>query len=494
MIRLFLAAGAAAVGLGSFGSVASPPPARQTSDLPRPPGSHVATLPRAPGDKPQETAVAINPRDPRNAVVSYHQSTVTGSDHHPQVSVDAHAAWTADGGRTWTVAANTTHPSYRRSLDVTVAFDLHGHAFLAYIGMDHMRFRSPATTRHGEFVNRSYDGGRTWDTTPVTLIEHPEKSDNPIFEHMPSIIADNDPGSPRAGTWYMLWDRMLANGRSEDVVFARSTDDGKTWSEPRVIGTYPVRVGHSLEVGPDGTLYVLYSPFDYRKGGTVSYETFLAASRDGGRTFETPRPVMRTQGRSWPVDNFPREGGGPGFALDPRGSGRMFVVWGDYRNGDRDIFAITSDDGGSTWTAPVRVNDDPQRNGRDQIMQALAVDPTDGAAYVVFYDRRADPDNLRATVTLARSSDGGRTFVNYAWSDKAVDPKQSSLGDYIGLAARDGRVYGAWPENAPWPKGMASKKPQKPAPADMEVKDETWPFGPTALRIGIADFRAAAPR
>src|SRR5258708_35693114 len=71
--------------------------------LPPPPGAQVATLPRRPGDKPQETSVAVNPRDPRNVIVSYQQSIGEGSDHYPDLRLDGHVAWSGDGGKTWTV-------------------------------------------------------------------------------------------------------------------------------------------------------------------------------------------------------------------------------------------------------------------------------------------------------------------------------------------------------------------------------------------------------
>jgi hypothetical protein len=119
-------------------------------------------------------------------------------------------------------------------------------------------------------------------------------------------------------------------------------------------------------------------------------------------------------------------------------------------------------------------------------MQWAAVDPENGAVYVLFYDRRDDPENRVATVTLARSTDGGRTFTNHCWSDTRTDATQGCLGDYLGLAAFDGQVVGAWVENVPeTPDGGT---PQAPGPGEMAVTDDEWPWGPTAVRVGFADF------
>ena len=117
----------------------------------------------------------------------------------------------------------------------------------------------------------------------------------------------------------------------------------------------------------------------------------------------------------------------------------------------------------------------------------LAVDPSDGVPYVLFYDRRGDPKNLLATMTLARSTDGGRTFANYAWSLNQSDPKQASLGDYISLTALEGRVYGAWPETVPIEK-WAPRKSQT-SPGGIVPDDLAMPWGPAPIRVGIADFR-----
>jgi hypothetical protein len=141
------------------------------------------------------------------------------------------------------------------------------------------------------------------------------------------------------------------------------------------------------------------------------------------------------------------------------------LTWSDYRNGDVDVFCSTSGNHGETWSPAVRVNDDSPHNGADQFFQWMAVDPADGAAYVVFYDRRRDPKNRRQIVALARSTDGGRTFQNYAWMDQPFDAQGVFMGDYNGIAALNGRVYGVW-----------TQKPENKSSRD------------TLIQIGVADF------
>ena len=57
------------------------------------------------------------------------------------------------------------------------------------------------------------------------------------------------------------------------------------------------------------------------------------------------------------------------------------------------------------------------------------------------------------------------------------------------MAARDGRVYGAWPETVT--EAVAKKPPRKFKIGEATVSDADWPFGPTALRVGVADFRTS---
>jgi hypothetical protein len=434
--------------------------------LPRPGGARLATLPRTPHAKPQEPSVAVNPRDPRHVIVSWHEAVTRGSDHHPGARVEVRVAWSVDGGETWAPAEGTSHPTHRVSIDASVAFDARGTAYLVYIGFDEIG--NVATTRQGEYVARSTDGGRTW-SAPVCLVERAEG--DPVFEHMPYVCAVGH-------TTFAQWDRALADGTGTNVT-VRSTDGGASWSEPALLGTRAARM--TMGAASDGTIYLLHAAYE---GGSWD-ATSLFVSRDGGLSFDDPLPAPRAVPTDGPVPiaglpSFPRSCGWPVLAVDPRDSGRLFLGFGDFRHGSRDILSATSTDGGRTWCEPVRVNDDPVGSGRDKLMQSIAVDPADGAAYLLFYDRRDDSENVLAAATLARSTDGGRTFVNYRWSDEVSNPLETCLGDYLGLASLDGRVYAAWTESV--------RGEMEPA-ADELAPGRLFPYGPAAIRVGCADFR-----
>ena len=253
------------------------------------------------------------------------------------------------------------------------------------------------------------------------------------------------PKSRYAGNLYVGWTRWTLT--DSEMLISRSTDDGQTWSQPVEIDRHPglprddngAAEGFAGAVGPDGRVYAVWSQGD---------DIMLTSSRDGGKTFSRARSVIHTAPIMFAVDTLERANGFPQIAIDPK-SRRLYVTWTDYRNGDLDVFCSTSSDGGKKWSAPVRVNNDPVHDGADQFFQWLAVDPIDGAANVVFYDRRGDPKNRKQTVTLARSSDGGASFQNYAWTNGPFEAGGVFFGDYSGIAALGGRVYGVWTEKPP---------------------------------------------
>jgi hypothetical protein len=292
------------------------------------------------------------------------------------------------------------------------------------------------------------------------------------WEDKPYIVSDTSTG-PYSGNLYVGWTRWTLI--DSEILLSRSTDDGQTWSKPIEIDSRPglprddngAAEGFAGAVSPDGTLYAVWSEDN---------DIVLASSRDGGKSFSPARPIIHTAPIMFGVQTLDRANGFPQIAVDPR-SRRLFVTWSDYRNGDVDVFCATSTDEGKTWSAPVRVNNDGVHNGADQFFQWLAVDPTDGAANIVFYDRRGDRENRRQIVVLARSTDGGLSFENYAWTTDPFEAGGFFFGDYSGIAAWGGRVYGVWTEQpATAPVAGNNTDDAKPKPRG------------TVVKVGIADF------
>jgi hypothetical protein len=417
-----------------------------------------------------EPAIVVNPLNPQQ-VVGVFQDNV-------------HASFSQDAGHSWHAAEGVEPKNYRVSGDVSAAFDNHGHAFVCYIAFDKLgtfNYWAHGATRNGIFVRRSLDGGKTWEVEHIPVAEQSSTPGIP-FEDKPYIVADNSK-SRYAGNLYIGWTRWRLT--DSQIVISRSTDDGKTWTAPVEIDAHPglprddngAAEGFDGVVGPDGKLYAIWSQDN---------EIMLTTSHDGGKSFSRARPILKTAPIMFAIQTLERANGFPQIAIDPKGS-RLYITWSDYRNGDLDVFLAASADGGKHWSAPVRVNTDPVHNGAEQFFQWLAVDPTDGSLNVIFYDRRGDPQNRKQIVVLARSTDNGQSFSNYAWSDEPFEASGVFFGDYSGIAAYGGRVYGIWTEKpvpAPEPK---NKNNEEGKDAKDSKEDKPQPRG-TIVKIGTAEF------
>jgi hypothetical protein len=447
--------------------------------LAAPPEGAVVELVRGEGNF-NEPSIAVNAKEPRQVVAAF-QSPAGG-------------AYSRDAGKTWSIAPGTAPTDYKVSGDVSVTFDNQGRAFLCYIAFDKLgteNYWAHNATRNGIFVRRSLDGGRTWEKNAAVVIAQKTEPGIP-FEDKPDIVADNT-NSRFAGNVYVGWTEFTLT--KSVILFSRSTDGGVTWSKPSEISTHEglprddtgAVEGFTGAVGADGTLYAAWAD-----GSEIAFAT----SSDGGQSFSSSRAILKTAPSYFALANVFRANGFPQIGIDPR-SNRLFVSWADYRNGDLDVFCSTSSDGGVEWSEASRVNTDALHNGADQFFQWMAVDPVDGSANLVFYDRRADPDNRKVHFVLARSTDGGRTFRNYAWTSKPFDPEGGFIGDYSGIAAYAGRVYGIWGRNA-----RADENPETPKRVETQdkPKKEESPSSDESqnrprrtkrvqiVEVGVADF------
>ena len=119
----------------------------------------------------------------------------------------------------------------------------------------------------------------------------------------------------------------------------------------------------------------------------------------------------------------------PSLAIDfsqGPGKGPLYVAWNDGRNGVTpdgfppgfigitynfgDAFVTRSDDGGTTWSAAVKVNDDiGAANHIDHYLPGVAVSGN-GTLGVCWYDRRRDSENFLIDRECASSRDRGQTW------------------------------------------------------------------------------------
>jgi hypothetical protein len=434
------------------------------SPLPLAPAASVIDISPS-GGTFSEPGIALDPTNPNRLVVVY--------------QVGAFASYSIDGGKTFAAAAGSHPADYRVAGDVSTAFDNSGHAFLCFLAFDKLgtpNYWAHNAGRNGIFVRRSLDAGKTWEQKSIAVKAFPTGHEPALqFEDQARIFADNSPASPHRGNLYIGWIEWQLE--RSIILFSRSTDDGLTWSPAIRISTHAGlprddngAVGGFVQaVAPDGAIYAVW-----HDGSQIT----LTESHDGGQTFSPSHAIIETAPPYFDeITGVYRVGGFPQIAIDPK-SRNLYIAWSDYRNGDVDVFLATSYDNGRRWSQPVRVNNDALHNGADQFFQWLAVDPLTGAVYVQFYDRRADPANIKIRMTLARSTDAARTFTNYAWSEHEFESKGAFLGDYTWLAAYNNHVYGVWTEAVP------NVTPQLPPGEEAS----TLPPVSTIVRFGSADF------
>ena len=253
---------------------------------------------------------------------------------------------------------------------------------------------------------------------------------------------------------YLCWTQFDRYGStqpsdSSNILFSQSSDRGQTWSAPvRINGVAGdcadsdnTVEGAVPAVGPNGQVYVSWAG---------PQGIMFDRSLDGGNTWlQQDIPVYApTGGWDYSVPGLYRANGLPVTACDTGSSpyhGSIYVNWTDQGNGtdNTDVWVIRSTDGGNTWQAPVRVNNDLGLN-RHQFLSWMCVDQANGQVYVVFYDRR-NYDQQNTDVYLACSFDGGNSFTNVKISETPFLPSSGYfMGDYIGVSAYNQVVRPVW--------------------------------------------------
>ena len=392
---------------------------------------------------PAEVSIAINPKDPNNIIAA---SLQIGRPPRPRAG--SYNYVTFDGGKTWKTVP-TPDPTRLVQGDDIVVFSHDGIAYHVHLSFDGIRQARPVRAENGMIVNVSKDGGNTW-TEGTAAVNH-VNTVTP-FEDKPGMVVDNASGSRSKGNVYLAWTRFDVYGSANpehrsQIFFTRSTDQGQTFSMPFRIsetGGDCVDSDNTVEgavpaVGPNGEVYVVWA-------GPLGL--VLDKSTDGGLTFGKDKVIGDMPGGwDFSVAGLSRANGMPVTGVDLSNGpnkGTLYVNWIDARNGDPDVFVMSSKDGGESWTSPVRVNDDAVKNGKVQFFTWMSVDPADGSINIIFYDRR-EGTGTQTRLTLARSVDGGRSFVNHKIDlPPFTANSRVFFGDYGSISAFQGRVVPAF--------------------------------------------------
>ncbi|HEU5180142.1 MAG TPA: HYR domain-containing protein, partial [Candidatus Polarisedimenticolia bacterium] len=190
-----------------------------------------------------------------------------------------------------------------------------------------------------------------------------------------ATAADGQASIPRfagggSNNVYVAW-RRFPGGLNQNVGFARSLDNGATWSAAtntttsfftmdQVLGNDRINTSPSLAVdnsgGPhQGTMYLVYTNNNNADGGDV----VLQKSTDSGLTFSVSILLSSRPGGDRP-QWFP-------WVTVDKITGRVYVHYYDQgiaTNGDlTQTTFLYSDDGGATWNKPMALSDRPYHAG-----------------------------------------------------------------------------------------------------------------------------------
>jgi hypothetical protein len=318
-------------------------------------------------------------------------------------------------------------------------------------------------------IARSQDAGVTW--SPRAVIKNSWSTGD--IEDKEFLAIDNHAGSPFFGRLYSCWNH------NNNQVIAFSTDAGATWTE-RDLPAPPqggIDINCDMAVEKNGTVHLVLETISCSGGDCQNEYLYHIRSTDGGNTWSAPSLVATTNFVSYSSASCPAAQDfrclGSLGAIDidntsgPCG-GTVYIAYSDFPTGSNvdnmDILVRRSTNGGATWSAAVKANDDA--SGRIQFNPFMSVDPVKGQPVLAWVDGRNDPNNLSMDVYAARSVNCGKSFkknvkvtqpsgefnnstISYSNESSAANPLRNGnqYGDYMGIDARNGKAYVAWTDS-----------------------------------------------
>ncbi len=370
------------------------------------------------GDAANEPSIAVDPTDPSRMAIGWRQFDTVNSNFR-----QAGRGFTTDGGATWTFPGVLDPGNFRS--DPVLGSDSQGNFYYDSL--------------QGNFCTdhfKSVDGGQSW-APPVFS-----------FGGDKQWMGIDRSGGLGDGHVYAAWNGFFGCQGSNQ--FNRSTDGAGSFESPVAVPDDPI--WGVVTVGPDGTVYV---------SGRRSFDAsqFVLArsttAQNPGLPVTFDSSVIVDLGGSMSSSTGPNPGGLLGqvwMAAAPATgptAGNLYMLSSINPPGPDplDVHFVRSTDGGLTWSAPLKVNDDPGTSAW-QWFGTMSVAP-DGRIDAVWNDTRNDPGGFDSELFHSSSTDGGLTWSPNQALSPPFDPhlgwpQQNKIGDYYDMVSDADGAHVAW--------------------------------------------------
>jgi hypothetical protein len=408
-----------------------------------------------------ELTVAVDPTNPLRLIAGGKDYTLGKDANCGENRVWAGYYWSHDGGYTWgndlmpghdqpaTSQSSSPLAGYHCTTDPVAYWDGKGNAW--YSGLSYAQSSTNnLDVGSNIWMAKSTDGGKTYPNIYLAA----QGDGATVFHDKQWFTIDH-----KSGAMYLTWSMFAFIGPfgTDQIVFERSTDNGVTWTPPRVL--YETQRQNGIAT-PAPELFKQFSMPQLDKDGNIyviwmgNGDIWFTTSTNQGNTWTDARPIVRNVPElSSPLPNTAfRVSTYPVLGIDRSdgpGSGNLYITYSAKNGTDTsDVFLVMSKDKGQTWSAPLRVNDDDTKT--DQFMPWLDVGPK-GDVHILFYDRRDDPKNTLIHAYYAHFVNN-TLDPNIRLSEVPINATLSYhqngaefIGDYLGIMeGTNGWVHPVW--------------------------------------------------
>jgi hypothetical protein len=365
------------------------------------------------GDAANEPSISVDPTNLNKMAIAWRQFNTINSDFR-----QAGWGYTTDAGVTWHFPGVLQNNVFRS--DPVTKSDEVGNFF--YLSLQ----STQAQSFFCDDVWRSTNGGQSWTE------QSPDQAGHGGDKEWFTIDTTKSTGH---GFLYQFWTGFFACDFGE---FNRSIDSGVTWQSPINIpnspdtGTLDVDTNGNLFLGGGGSPFYCVRSSNARNPGVTPTFDQVTSVNLGGDLIQGGINGIGLCGQTF-------------LAIDRSGTATnnniymLASVLPFGASNGTDVMFARSTDGGVTFSAPHRVNDDPINHNKWHIFGTLAVAPN-GRIDVVWLDTRNAANNIDTQLFYSWSTDGGVTWapniaVSNSFNPQAGYPQNQKIGDYITIVS-----------------------------------------------------------